>query len=169
MINMANIDVKKYESVVLYLAKQLGGELHGKKKLAKLLYFVDFDYFEKHETSVTGDGYKALHMGPVPEQMTAIIKALEDEKRISVSAVAEREGYLPTEIYTLTTEDIGQDLLSAEEKETVDHVVEKYGHLNGKELEILTHAEAPYLGTAPGGVIAYELAFYRGTDFSEHA
>jgi uncharacterized phage-associated protein len=47
------------------------------------------------------------------------------------------------------------------------HVVDKYGKLNGKQLEDLTHAEAPYIGIDPNDEIVYELAFYRGADFSD--
>jgi len=41
------------------------------------------------------------------------------------------------------------------------------GHLNGTQLEELSHAEAPYIGTELRSEIPYELAFYRGTDFSD--
>lgn len=63
---------KKYQNAVLYLCQQLKGEIHGKKKLAKLLYFVDFDFYERYEKSITGDTYKALPMGPVPSAFGAI-------------------------------------------------------------------------------------------------
>jgi uncharacterized phage-associated protein len=166
---MPAIDVKKYESVILYLVKKLGGEIHGKKKLAKLLYYVDFDFFEKFELPVTGDTYKALPMGPFPEHMPEIIEGLVAEKQIIVESVAEREGYLPTEVYKITSQEVSGDQLRPDEKAMLDRVVEKYGNLTGKELEVLTHAEAPYLGTEPGQEIAYELAFYRGTEFAAHA
>jgi len=55
------------------------------------------------------------------------------------------------------------------EQQILDRVVLKYGHLSGKQLEDLTHAEAPYKGTAPNQEIAYELAFYRGTNMDEDA
>ena len=35
----------KYQQVIIYLCNKLGGGVRGKKKLAKLLYFVDFDFF----------------------------------------------------------------------------------------------------------------------------
>ena len=54
-----------------------------------------------------------------------------------------------------------------EEKKMLDRVIMRYGHLNGKQLEELSHAEAPYIGTELRKDIPYELAFYRGTDFSE--
>jgi uncharacterized phage-associated protein len=49
----------------------------------------------------------------------------------------------------------------------LDRVIARYGQLNGKQLEDLTHAEAPYIGTEPSQTIAYELSSYRGTDFGD--
>ena len=66
------INQKKYQDAVLYLCKKLGGEVRGKKKLAKLLYFADFDYYEKYEKPITGDVYNALPMGPVPASLDEI-------------------------------------------------------------------------------------------------
>ena len=41
------INAKKYENTILFLAKtQEDGAVHGRKKLAKLLYYADFDRFE---------------------------------------------------------------------------------------------------------------------------
>ena len=165
---MAKIDTRKYENVILYIAQKLGGEIRGKKKLAKLLYFVDFDYFEKNSEPITRDNYKALPMGPFPEHMPDIIQGLSNEDKISVEYIDERQGYNATEVYKLTSDNLEFDF-SPEETEMLDRVVKKYGHLNGKELEILTHAEAPYVGTKSGEIIAYELAYYRGTDFSVNA
>ncbi|PIP28519.1 MAG: hypothetical protein COX29_00820, partial [Candidatus Moranbacteria bacterium CG23_combo_of_CG06-09_8_20_14_all_35_22] len=38
-------------------------------------------------------------------------------------------------------------VFSEEEMKMLDRVIAKYGNLNGKQLEDLTHAEAPYSGT----------------------
>lgn len=165
---MAKIDTRKYESVILYIAQKLGGEIRGKKKLAKLLYFVDFDSFEKNNQPITGDSYKALPMGPLPEHMSDVIQNLSSKNKIKVESVNERPGYNATEVYKLATKDLKLNF-TPEEVKMIDRVIQKYGHLNGKELEVLTHAEAPYIGTKPGEVIAYELAYYRGTDFSVNA
>ena len=55
------IDEQKYENVILYLiANMRDGMIHGKKKLAKLLYYVDFDRFEYQLSYVVpklDDGY----------------------------------------------------------------------------------------------------------------
>ena len=159
---MPKISEKKYKEAVLYLAQKLGGEIRGKKKLAKLLYFVDFDFFEKFEKSLTGDVYKALPMGPFPITMEKVLTDMVNEKKITIKLEKERAGYNPTEIYKAKEKMAGS--FSKEEQQILDRVVLKYGHLTGKQLEDLSHAEAPYIGTTPNQEIAYELAFYRGTN-----
>ena len=96
---MAKINEKKYEAVILYLTQKLGGKIKGKKKLAKLLYFVDFDFFEKYEKPFTGDTYKALPMGPYPLHMEKIVKNLVQEKKLEIKSVEEWKNYNATEVY----------------------------------------------------------------------
>ncbi len=164
---MPKISEKKYQGVILYLAHKLGGEIKGKKKLAKLLYFVDFDFFEKFQKSITGDIYKALPMGPFPVSMEKVLIDMANEKKITIKLEKERTYYNPTEIYR--AKEKAERIFSKEEQQILDRVVLKYGHLSGKQLEDLTHAEAPYIGTAPNQEIAFELAFYRGTNLDEDA
>ena len=161
-----NLDKKKYENTVLYLCRKLGGEVRGRKKLAKLLYFADFDFYEKNQKSITGDTYRALPMGPFPIALEEITADMTKRKEIKIDQVTGREGYNATEIYkSLIEPDVS--VFSADEKKMLDRVVTKYGHLTGKQLEDLTHAEAPYAGTEPGKEIYYELSYYRGTEFAE--
>ena len=157
---------KKYQNAILYLCQKLEGEVHGKKKLAKLLYFADFDLYEKNQKSITGDVYYALPMGPVPSALEEITAEMAKKKLLGVEQADEREGYNPTEVYKCIAEP-NLSVFDDEEKKMLDRIVIKYGHLNGKQLEELSHAEAPYIGTELRKEIPYELAFYRGTDFSE--
>lgn len=163
------ISTKKYENSILYLcSKQQGYILRGKKKLAKLLYYVDFDNFEYKEsaTSITGDSYRALPMGPVPNHFTEIISKLVASDKLTVEQQEDSPGYNPTEIYKCLVEP-DMTVFSADEKLILDRVATLYGYLNGKQLEDLTHAEAPYVGTKLNEDIPYELAFYRGTNFDD--
>ncbi len=157
---------KKYQNAILYLCQKLKGEIRGKKKLAKLLYFADFDLYEKIQKSITGDVYNALPMGPVPSALEEITQEMFKSKILDIKKVEEHEGYNPTEVYKCLTEP-DLSIFSDEEKKMLDRIVVKYGHLNGKQLEELSHAEAPYIGTELKKEIPYELAFYRGTDFND--
>lgn len=160
------INKKKYEQVILYLCEKLGGEVKGKKKLAKLLYFVDFDFFEKYQTSLTGDTYKAFPMGPFPVALDRVTLEMMKKNLLTIKKSGERNGYIPTEVYHCMIE-FDRSVFSGEEKKMLDRVVTRYGHLNGKQLEDLAHNEAPYIGVELKTEIPYELSFYRGTDFSD--
>ena len=159
---------KKYQNAILYLCKQQGGTLYGKKKLAKLLYYLDFDRYEYKEStqSVTGDIYKALPMGPFPEHMMAVVQKLAKDGKLRAGKAESMPGYNPTEVYECRI-DPDISVFDKDELAILERVAMRYGHLNGKQLEDLTHAEAPYVGTELSEEIAYDLAFYRGTDFSE--
>ncbi len=161
------INESKYRNAILYICQRLGGQVFGKKKLYKLLYYVDFDHFEYQESMspITGEEYKAWPMGPVPQNFPEVMAKMVEDGQIERTSVDSGWGN-PTEVFT-ATEAPDCSVFSEDEKFILNRVIEKYGNLNGKQLEILTHAEAPYIATEPNDKIEYELAFYRGTDFHD--
>ncbi len=162
---MLKINEKKYENAILFFADKLGGVLKGKKKLAKLLYFADFDYFEKYEEYFTGDEYRAQPMGPLPVGMSKIISKLERAKKIKIGYEKIEGVENRCEVYkAIKKPDLS--VFSNIEKAMLERVAKIYGGLSGGQLESLSHQEAPYTGTKLGKPIMYELALYRGTDFS---
>ncbi len=154
---------EKFEEVILYLLVHAPKQtISGKKKLAKLLYFADFNYFEAFEEPITGATYRALPMGPVPKELESTLAKLEGKKVTILKKSIGLENDIC--VYKLAEEPNALDFskLSSKEKKVLDKVIKDYGHLPGKALENITHAEAPYCATAPGEYIHYELAFYRG-------
>lgn len=160
------LNKNKYQDTIFYLCQKLNGEIRGKKKLAKLLYFADFDFYEKNEKSITGDIYKKLPMGPFPTALDDITASMAEKNFIVIERVEELVGYNPTEVYRCIS-DHEASKLNSEEKKMLDRIAIKYGHLNGKQLEDLSHAEAPYVASEFKQEIPYEFAFYRGTDFND--
>lgn len=165
---MNRINRQKYENVILYIAKKLGGTIDGKKKLAKLLYYIDFDRFEYKESmeSVTGDRYLNWQMGPVPEKFKIIVNKLVSDGKLSEISIPTPYSH-NMEAYIIKSEP-DESVFDEDDKFIIDRVINKYGGLNGNQLGELTHSEAPWSGTEKNDEIPYSLAFYRGTDFSEH-
>ena len=158
---------KKYQNAVLYLCQKLGGEIRGKKKLAKLLYFADFDFYEKYQKSITGDVYEAYPKGPLPSALNDVISELAKKKALQVKTVKEwGDQYAPTEVFKcITSPDMS--VFAADEKKMLDRIVKRYGELNGEQLAELSHNEAPYTAVKLYQEIPYEFTYYRGTDFSD--
>ncbi len=163
-----SIATVKYKNAILYLCSQLGGSVRGKKKLAKLLYYIDFDRYEFNESAktVTGDTYEAWRMGPVPKHYMEIVAKLEKEGGLEACPTEGELGYSPTEVYSASAQP-DMSVFDEDDKIILQRVVSRYGNLSGKQLEDLTHAEAPFVATEQSEEILFDLAFYRGTDFSD--
>jgi len=89
---MAKINERKYKNVVLFFAKRVRNGTLGKLKMMKLLYFLDFDFFEKYGKSVTGDSYLRFENGPVPQNAEKILKMMID-KEIKITKIKIANGY----------------------------------------------------------------------------
>jgi len=161
------INKKKYEQVIIYLCSKLNGEVRGKKKLAKLLYFSDFDFFEKFQKSITGDIYNAYPKGPLPAMLSKITSVMAKKGLLKIDSAQEwGKEYAPTEIYKCSAKP-DLSIFNKDELKMLDRVTRRYGSLNGEQLAELSHAEAPYTATEPYKEISYEFTYYRGTDFSD--
>ncbi len=161
------MDKKKYRNVILFLISRMSDKtIHGKKKLAKLLYYVDFDRYEYKESmvTVTGDEYRHLPMGPVPDGYQRIVEGMVDDGLITVSEKTEYQTPRPTTLYMSDAE---PDLSVFDEDDLfiLERVVRLYGGLTGKELGDRSHEEAPWLSVDNGEHIPFSFAFYRDTDF----
>ncbi|AKM83501.1 hypothetical protein A2422_01345 [Candidatus Woesebacteria bacterium RIFOXYC1_FULL_31_51] len=160
---MFKLNEEKYKEVILYLAKNVGqGGVYGKKKMYKLLYYVDFDFFEKYEKPITGDIYHKLPMGPAPSYFDVIALELKKEGNLQINKSKSGNGYNDAVVYKALT-DPKVDIFSKDEKKMLDRVIKLYGDKTGHQLEILTHKEAPYLAVDEGEGMPLEFAHYRGT------
>lgn len=163
---MFKLNENKYKNVILFLAKNSSNRsVWGKKKMYKLLYFLDFDFFEKYEKPITGDIYHKLQMGPAPSYFDVMVQDLLDGGLLSVSRGRSGSGYNDAYVYkALKDPDLG--VFNKEELKMLERIIKKYGDKTGTELEVLTHKEAPYLAVEEGEEIPLELAHYRGTNFN---
>ena len=63
VLSSANVD--KFENAFLYITQKIGALPNvGQTVLYKILYFCDFDYYEKYEEQLTGARYQRNHYGP---------------------------------------------------------------------------------------------------------
>src|SRR3989344_8974126 len=156
---MANftLDKDKYKAALLYIASSLG-QIEGMKKAYKLFYYLDFDFYEAYEKPFTGDVYKALEMGPVPLYFAGIADELVEEGKLEIKKIK----MSPTHEYaTIVYKPLVKTnyKFSEEEKKMLDRIIKLYGSQTGKNLEQLSHAEAPYNAVDVYQIIPYEYSF----------
>jgi uncharacterized phage-associated protein len=148
---------EKYKNAILFFSENVPAL--GVTKLNKLLYFLDFDHFEKFGDAVTGDTYENKELGPVPQHIDEIIEEMRSENLITI--VCEQViDYVRYHLLAKSKHDMS--IFKPSEIEVLCETTEKWGHHTAKEIVMASHGEAPWLATKNGELIPYPLAYYRG-------
>lgn len=163
-ISIPQKNLQKFKQVLLYvLGKTAGKPNIGMTALYKLLYFIDFDYFEKYEEQLMGLTYIKNHHGPTPREFSAVVAAMKSKGEVeelrSKYFKYDQKKFLP-----LKTPDLS--LLSAQELEMVDDVLARYGDKTATELSALSHEDTPWAVAKEKEDLHYDLVFYRSDKLS---
>ena len=156
---MAKINQKKYKNAVLFFARKIQNGTLGKLKMMKLLYFLDFDFFEKFGRSITGDEYLRFENGPVPHMGEKILKEMNG-KEIKITKRKVGEGY-NDQMHIEALTDFDVNVFEKEELLMLEEIASKWEKFTGSEMKNASHGEAPWIATKPDYVIDYNLALYR--------
>ena len=127
-----------------------GIELY-KTKLAKLLWFIDINHYKKTRQSITGLAYLHMTHGACPLGLDLIL----DSKNISINEI-EEDDYTKYLIETVESDYI----LSSEELDSINEVINKFKNLKTKEIVDYMHNERAYLETKNNEFISFSYAKY---------
>ena len=163
-ISVPQKNLRKFKEVLLYILQKVGAKPNvGETVLYKLLYFIDFDFYEKYEKQLIGATYIKNHHGPTPVEFKKIVEDMNKNGEIEVVRSKyfqyDQKKYLPVRASDLSE-------LSALEKEHIDEVLARLSDKNAKDLSDYSHADTPWLVHEMGDVISYETVFYRGHEHS---
>ena len=163
-IRVTEKNMEKFKQVLLYVLGKVGSKPNiGETVLHKLLYFIDFDYFEKFEESLMGATYVKNHHGPTSVELGSIVVDMEEKGELE--AVKSKyfkynlKKYLPLKRPNLA-------VLSAQEVEHIDEVLARLSDKNAKEIENYSHEDIPWKVAKEGQPLSYESVFYRDEKYS---
>ena len=154
----------KFKDVLLYILEKVGAKPNvGETVIYKLLYFIDFDYYEKYEENLIGATYIKNHHGPTPVEFKTIVEEMEKKEELvrvkSKFFQYEQKKYLPLKAPNLSK-------ISAQEIQHIDEVIDRLGWKTAKELSDYSHTDTPWMVHENGEKISYESVFYRDDDHS---
>ncbi len=164
-INIPQKKLEKFKQVLLYVLEKTGGKPNvGMTVLYKLLYFIDFDYYEKYHEQLMGLTYIKNHHGPTPKEFVKVVEEMkkngEVEEIKSKYFTHEQKKFLPILKSDLT-------VLSVLEKEMIDNVLMRYADKSATELSEISHIDTPWsVAEKSGDVLEYEHVFYRPAELS---
>jgi len=163
-IRVTKKNLEKFKQVLLYVLGKVGSKPNiGETVLHKLLYFIDFDYYEKFEENLMGATYIKNHHGPTSIELGSIIKDMQKNGELeeikSQYFKYEQKKYLPRKRPDLT-------MFSAREIEHIDDVLARLSNKNAKEIENYSHEDIPWKVAKNGKPLSYESVFYRDERYS---
>lgn len=163
-INVPAENVEKFKQALLYITQKIGALPNvGQTVIYKILYFCDFDYYEKFEEQLIGARYIKNHFGPTPVEFGAIIKNMVKKWEIEEVKTKyfdkEQTKYLPVQSPDLS-------VFTGQELEFIDEIIQKHGNKTAKELSALSHRDVPWMYTPEGEEIPYESVFHRTPETS---
>jgi len=163
-LSVPTIKFDKFKQVLLYLLERCAGKPNiGQTVLNKLLYFIDFNYYETYEEQLIGATYIKNKYGPTPKEFAKIIDQMEDNGEIR-KINDKYYGYLQKRYLPLVKADLTQ--LKASEKEVIDQVINQLSDKTANEISKYSHEDVPWKATKDKDEIDYELVFYRSPAYS---
>lgn len=162
-INVPQKNLKKFQEVLLYILNKIGSKPHiGETVLYKILYFIDFDFYEKFEEQLIGATYQKNNYGPTPKEFIKIVKMMEGKDLVKIQG--KYFEYPHTKYLPLREPDLS--ILKAHEINLIDNVLNKLSDMNASQISEYSHNDIPWLTTEDGKIIEYESVFYRTTPYS---
>ncbi len=163
-ISVPQRNVKKFKEILLYILSKVGAKPNvGETVLYKLLYFIDFDYYEKFETQLIGAKYIKNHHGPTPVMFQKVVDQMKENNEIeevkSKYFQYDQKKFLPLRKSNLAD-------FSAQELEIINDVLRRLSDKTAKELSEYSHNDIPWLTAEAGKAIDYEAVFYRTDPYS---
>lgn len=158
-ISVPQNKIEKFKEVLIYILEKVGSQANvGQTVIYKLLYFIDFDYYEKYEEQFIGARYQKNHFGPTPIEFKKITENMIRNNEIELVKSNyfkhDQTKYLPYRSANL-------ELLTGREIKHIDEVLARLAQKNANELSEYSHQDIPWIMAEEGEEIQYEAVFYR--------
>ena len=159
-----SFDIEKFKQVLQYvILKTSSIDNVGKTVLYKILYFIDFNYYELFEEKLTGETYLKYPYGPAPRDFDDVMSELKDERLIEEKKWTEG---IYSRIKYLSTVEPDTSKIAKEELDFIDENIDKYSRFNATQISEHSHNDIPYIAAEDFEEIDYELVFYRDPELS---
>jgi transcriptional regulator with XRE-family HTH domain len=159
-VSVPQKNLDKFKEVLLYVLSKISGKPNmGETVLYKILYFIDFDFYEKYEEQLIGATYIKNHYGPTPIEFKSIVEEMIRNQEI-VQVTGKYFNYPQRKYLPLREPDLTK-LKDARELQHIEEVLARLGDKNARELSDYSHEDVPWIVAQEGRPLDYEAVFYR--------
>jgi hypothetical protein len=155
----ATFDPQKFEALVVWIAhRRRNDERFGRTKLAKALFYSDFDAYREQSQPLTGATYIRMPFGPFPRELDETETALSDRGVVYLDYV--KDVYEEKRIVPLGPAPDVTGLFDAWALELVGIWADRVASATAREISRLSHHHPGWLiARETGKPIPYETTF----------
>ena len=151
-----NPDMSKFTEMVVFFAEQLKPF---KTKMNKLLFYADFLMFRETGFSISGVRYKAIDMGPVPNNFQSIFEYLANHAEIDVVSTSFTNG-VGEQFVAKKDRRFNKEVFSEKEFDVLKTVAKKFKMTSTTDIIHLSHLEEGWKkNQKEKSEISYQYAF----------
>jgi putative zinc finger/helix-turn-helix YgiT family protein len=150
-------DLSRFTEMIIFFAEKLKPY---KTKLNKLLFYADFIMYEKSGFSMSGMKYRAIIMGPVPENYDSIYDHLARNDEFDIIPTLFQDGGVGDKFKPNAKHKFNPDLFSAVELSVLEDVAKKFRNTSTNEIIDISHKEKGWIENKHSrGIIDYKYGF----------
>lgn len=132
-----------------------------KTKMNKLLFYADFLHFSKTCFSISGARYRAIDMGPVPNNFNSLFEYVSNNDYIDIWQTEFPEGKLGEQFKPNPKRKFNPEVFSGEEINVLDQVAKRFERTKGPDIVKISHEEKAWIDNFHDGkkLIPYDCGF----------
>ena len=131
-----------------------------KTKLNKLLFYADFSMYQQTGFSISGVQYRAIPMGPVPNNFNNIFEYLANKDEIDIYYTTFQNGGVGEQFQPNSSKSFNKELFTDSELQTLHSVAERFKNTSTNEMIDISHKEKAWIeNIADKKLIDYRYAF----------
>lgn len=152
-----NPNFEKFTEMVVFFSEQIEPF---KTKMNKLLFYADFLMFKQSCFSISGVRYRAIDMGPVPNNFQSIFEYLANNDYIDIYYTQFPQGYTGEQFKARKERPFNQKLFSETEMTVLNRVAEVFKASTTNNIIETSHLEDAWKeNVKEKNVISYKFAF----------
>lgn len=152
-----NPNFEKFTEMIVFFSEKIEPF---KTKMNKLLFYADFLMFKQSCFSISGVRYRAIEMGPVPNNFQSIFEYLENNNFIDIQYTQFPQGYTGEQFKARKEKPFNQALFSEMEIAVLNKVAEVFKESSTNNIIETSHLEDAWkMNVKEKNVISYKYAF----------
>ncbi|HNS29663.1 MAG TPA: DUF4065 domain-containing protein [Tenuifilaceae bacterium] len=148
---------KKFAEMVMFFTEELNP---WKTKLNKLLFYADFNMYKQTGFSISGVQYRALPMGPVPNNFNSIFEYLYKRNDLDISYSHFADGGIGEQFKPNPNRTFDKNLFTENELQVLELISERFRNTSTNEIIEISHKEKAWIDNhAENKLIDYNYSF----------